>query len=178
MEFLGIVFTNFIDENLRRWREELELPVAIKRSFLSSYKWKKISSDIRSVDSFRSKLFAKVISWFNSFPLNKHGLRILSSVFSDRNVWPQGQRAEIRERIASKSLQTFRTKFYEIAGHVRRVKTVVTNHLGKMFRSRIHKAAKRNIPYRINSDKLTETSSSSFHKPFVTGVSNNLLTVI
>jgi len=62
-------------------------------------------------------------------------------VFSDRNIWPLGQRAEIRERIASEALQKMRIKFYEVAGHVGRVKTVVTNHLRKMFPSRIHKAA-------------------------------------
>jgi len=44
------------------------------------------------------------------------------------------ERAEIRERIASESLQKIRTKF----GGCRtwKVKTVVTNHLRKMFRSR------------------------------------------
>jgi len=40
-----------------------------------------------------------------------------------------------------------------------RVKTVVTNNLRKMFRSRIHMAAERNTAARINSDKLTETTS-------------------
>ena len=35
-------------------------------------------------------------------------------------------------------------KLYEVAGHVDRVKTVVTNHLRKMLRSRIHKAAECN----------------------------------
>ena len=55
-----------------------------------------------------------------------------SKCFSDGNVWPPGQRAETRERIASESLQKIRTKFYEVAGHVGRVKTVVTNHLHKM----------------------------------------------
>jgi len=42
------------------------------------------------------------------------------------------QRAETRERIASESLQKDRTKFYVVAGHVGRAKTVVTNHLRKM----------------------------------------------
>ena len=40
-----------------------------------------------------------------------------------------------------------------------RVKTVATNHIRKMFRSGIHKAAERNSAARINSDKLTETNS-------------------
>ena len=59
-----------------------------------------------------------------------------------------------------------------------RIKTVVTNHLRKMSRSRIHKAAERNTAAWINSDKLIQTNSQYFHKPFVTGTSNYLLTVI
>ena len=78
---------------------------------------------------------------------------------SDGNVWPPGQRAEIREEIASESLQKIRIKFYDVAGHVGRVKTVVTNHLRKMFRSRIHKAAECNTKAMINRDKLNETNS-------------------
>jgi len=58
--------------------------------------------------------------------------------FSDRNVWPLGQRSEIRKRIASESLQKIRTKFCEVAGRG---------------------AAERNIADRENSDKLTETNS-------------------
>ena len=56
----------------------------------------------------------------------------------------------LRERIASESLQKIRTKFYEVAGPVGRVKTVVTNHFRKMFRSRIHKEAEFNTTARIN----------------------------
>jgi len=41
-----------------------------------------------------------------------------SKWLTDRSVWTPGQRAEIRERIDSKSLQKIRTKFYEVAGHV------------------------------------------------------------
>jgi len=54
-----------------------------------------------------------------------------------------GKRAEIRKKnvIALESLQELRTNVYEVAGHVGRVKTAVTNHLRKMFLSRIHKAA-------------------------------------
>jgi len=59
-----------------------------------------------------------------------------------------------------------------------RVKSIVTYHLPKMFRSRIHKAAECNTAARINSDKLTETNSQCFHKPFATGASNNLLIII
>jgi len=59
-------------------------------------------------------------------------------------MFDPGQRAETRERIASESLQKIRKKFYEVAGHVGRVKIVVTNHLRKMFLSRIHKASERN----------------------------------
>jgi len=71
-----------------------------------------------------------------------------------------GQRAEIRERIASESSHRIRTKLYEVAGDVwLELKTVVTNHLRKMFRSRVHKAAERITAARMNSDKLTETNS-------------------
>jgi len=56
-------------------------------------------------------------------------------------------------------LRKIRTKFYEVAGHVGRVKTAITNQLGKMFRSRIHKAAERNRAAGTNSDKWTETNS-------------------
>ena len=86
MEFLGKVFTNVFLKNFSRmkrwWREELQLPVTIKRSFVTSYKWKThCLGDIGSFDSFRSKFFANVISRFKSFALNKYDLRILSSVF-------------------------------------------------------------------------------------------------
>jgi len=64
------------------------------------------------------------------------------------------------------------------AGHMGRVKTVVTNHLSKMFRSRIHKAAERNTAARLNTDKLSDTNSLYSHKLFATGASNNLLTII
>jgi len=56
----------------------------------------------------------------------------------------------MRERLASQSLRKIRKKFHEVAGHVGRVKNVVTNHLRKMFPSRIHKAAERNTAARIN----------------------------
>ena len=72
---------------------------------------------------------------------------------SDGNAWSPGQRAEICERIASESLLKIRTTFYEVARHLGRVKTVVTNHLRKMFRSRKHKAAECNTTARINWDK-------------------------
>jgi len=39
-------------------------------------------------------------------------------VFYDGNAWPPRQIAEIRERIASESLQKIRTKFYKVARHV------------------------------------------------------------
>jgi len=56
----------------------------------------------------------------------------------------------MRERIASESLQKIRKKFYEVAGHVARVKNIVTNQLRKMFPSRIPKAAECNTTARIN----------------------------
>jgi len=62
-------------------RRGLQPPVTIKWNFLSSCKWKNCSRDIGSFDSFRSKLFAKVISCFKSFLINEYDLRILSRVF-------------------------------------------------------------------------------------------------
>jgi len=46
------------------------------------------------------------------------------------------------------------------------VKTIVTNHSGKMFRSRVHKAAERNTAVRVDSDKLTETNSLTLSQTF------------
>jgi len=40
-------------------------------------------------------------------------------------------------------LKKIRAKFYELQGHMDRVKTAVKNHFRKMFRSRIHKSAER-----------------------------------
>jgi len=96
----------------------------------------------------------------------------------DGNVWPAAQRAAIRERIASESLQKIRTKFYEVAGHVGRVKTVVTNHLCKMFWSRIHKAAECNTTARINWDKWLKSIPNACTNLMLLGQSKNLLTVI
>ena len=52
---------------------------------------------------------------------------------SDGNVGTPEQRADVHERIISESLQKILAKFYEVVGHVGRVKTVVTNNLRKMF---------------------------------------------
>jgi len=84
MDFLGNVFTNSFLKNSRMkrwWREEWQLPETIKRSFLSSYKWKSCLSDIGSFDSFGSKVFVKVISRFESCSLNEYDLRYLPRVF-------------------------------------------------------------------------------------------------
>jgi len=70
-----------------------------------------------------------------------------------------GKRAEIRERIVSESSQNIRTNIHEVAGHVGRVKTVVTNRLRKMPPNRIYKAAERETAAKIKSDKLTENNS-------------------
>jgi len=84
MEFLGNVFTNLFLKNFSRmkrwWREELQLPVTINRSYVTIHE-KYCSSDTGSFDSFGSKFFAKVISYFKSFSPNGYDLRILSSVF-------------------------------------------------------------------------------------------------
>ena len=123
-------------ENLSRikrwWREELQLPVTIKRSFLTSYKWKKFSRDIGSFDSIRSEFFAKVISGLKSFSLNGYDLWIFSSVFL----------IEIFD-LLGKELKYAKNCFWIITENpsnfwccrtcVGWVKTVVTNHLRKMF---------------------------------------------
>jgi len=144
----------------RRWREELQLPATIKRNFLSTVAIndKNCSSDIRSFDSFRSKLFAKVISRFKSFLLNEYDLWILSSVLL-MEIFD----LRVKElKYAKNCFWIISENPYKIlwgAGHVGRVKTVVTNHLRKMFHSRIHMAAERNTAARIYWDKLTETNS-------------------
>jgi len=101
----------------RWWREKLQLPLTTKRSFLSSYKWKKLFERYRQLRLLPKQilcqnyfmfqiLFTKWIWFANSF-----------KCFIDKNIWPPGQRAEMRKRIASKSLQKIRTKFYEVAGY-------------------------------------------------------------
>jgi len=95
---------------------------------------KNCSSDIGSFDSFWSQFFAKVIPCFKTIFTKWIWFANYFKCFPDGNAWPPGQRAEIRERIASESLQKIRAKFYEVAGHVGRVQTVVMYHLRKMFR--------------------------------------------
>ena len=55
MEFLENVFTNFIFEKLLSHealrREELQLSVTIKRSFVTSYKWKKLVRAIQAAST-------------------------------------------------------------------------------------------------------------------------------
>ena len=60
----------------RSWREELQLPVTIKRSIVSrvATNEKTCSSDIGSLQSFRNKFFANVNSCFESFSLNEYDL--------------------------------------------------------------------------------------------------------
>jgi len=141
------------------WREELQLPATIKRSFLSSNKWQKLFERYRQLRLFPKHIICQ--SYFMFWIIFTEWIWFVNcfKFVSDRNVWPPRQRAEIRERIVSESLRKIRTKFYEVAGLVGRVKTEVTNHLRKIFRSRIHKAAECNTTARINWDKLTETNS-------------------
>ena len=157
--FSLISFLKHFSRMKRRWREELQLPVVIKRSFLSKYKWKKMFERYRQLRLLPKQILCQ--SYFTFLIIFTKWIWFVNSskCFSDGNIWLAGQRAETRERIASESLQKIRTKFYEVAGHVGRVETIVTNHLRKMFRSRIHKAAERNTAARINSDKLADTNS-------------------
>jgi len=140
------------------WREELQLPVTIKRSF-STYKWQKLFERYTQLWLFSKQIICQ--SYFMFWIIFTEWTWFVNcfKFVSDRNVWPPGQRAEIPERIVSESLRKIRTKLYEVAGPVGRVKTVVTNHLRKIFRSRIHKAAECNTTPRINWNKLTETNS-------------------
>jgi len=176
MAFLWNVFSNFIFENFsrmkRRWREKSQLPVAIKRSFLSSHKWKKLFEPCRELRLLSKQIICQSYITFQIISTQGY-LRALDipvftkwiwfansfKCFYDGNVWPPGQRAETCERIVSESLRKICTKFYGLAGHVDRVKTAVTNHLREMFRSHIHKVAQRNTAARINWDKLTEINS-------------------
>jgi len=141
------------------WREELQLPVTVKRSLISSYKWQKLFERYRQLRLFPKQIICQ--SYFMFWIIFTEWIWFVNcfKFVSDRNVWPLGQRAEIRERIVSESLRKIGTKSYEVAGPVGRVKTVVTNHLRKIFRIRIHKAAECNTTPRLNWDKLTETNS-------------------
>jgi len=143
---------------MKRWRrKELQLPVIIKRSFLSSYKWKKLFERHRQLRILPKQIFAEIISCFKSFSLNEYELRILSSVFLIEIFDLRGKELKYRKELL---LNHYRNPC-KILGCCRtcvgRVKTVVTNHLRKMFRSRIHKAAERNTAAsRIHADELTE----------------------
>jgi len=91
--FSLISFLKNFSRMKRRWREKLQLPVAIKRSFFSSYtvNEKNCSSDIGGFDSIRRKFFVKAISRFKSFSLNEYDLRILSSVFMMEMFYLRGK---------------------------------------------------------------------------------------
>jgi len=62
----------------------------------------------------------------------------------------RGKELKYAKEFVSESLLKIRATFYEVAGHLGRVKTVVTSHLHKMFRSRIHKTAECNTTARIH----------------------------
>jgi len=102
--FSLISFLKNVSRMKRSWREELQLPVTTKRSFLSrvAINEKTCSSDIGNFDSFGSKFFAKVISCFKSFSLNVCLANTkwiwFAKYFSRRNVWPPGHRHRWRNR--------------------------------------------------------------------------------
>ena len=141
------------------WREELQLPVTIKGTFLSSCKWQKLFERYTQLRLLPKQILCQ--SYFTFQTIFTNWILFVNSFkcVSEGNFWPPGQKAEIRERIASESLQKIRTKLYQGPGHVGRVKTLVTNHLRKMFRSRINKAAECNTTARKNWDKSAETNS-------------------
>jgi len=160
MKFLGNVFTNFIFEKFLS-HEALVTGRVTATSNNQTQLWQKLFERYRQLRLFPKQIicrsyftfkivFTNWICFVNSFKC------FLMEMFDLR---APGQRAEIRERIACWIITENRTKFYEVAGHVGRVKTVVTNHLRKMFRSCIHKAVEWNTTTRINWNKLTETNS-------------------
>ena len=63
------------------WREELQLPVTIKRSFVSSYEWQKLFERYRQLRLFPKQILCQIYSRFKSFSLIQYDLWILSSVF-------------------------------------------------------------------------------------------------
>ena len=105
---------------------------------------------VDSFDSFRSQFFVKVISCFKSCSLNEYDLRILSSVFLMEMFDLRGKELKYAKELL---LNHYRNPYKNWGSGtcVGRVKTVVTNHLRKMFPSRKHKAAERNTAARINS---------------------------
>ena len=121
MEFLENIFTNFIFEKLLSNEALVRERVTGTSNYqtrLCSYEWNKFLEGFRHLWLLPKQvlcqshfmfliIFTKWI-WFSNS----------SKCFFDINVWPTGQGAEIRERIASRSLQKIRTKFYEVAGHV------------------------------------------------------------
>jgi len=111
------------------WREELQLPVTIKRSILSSYKCQKLLQRYAQLWLVPNQIICQSYFTFQIIFTNWIWFVNSSKCVSDGNVWSPGQRTEIRERIASESLHKIRTKFYEVAGDMGWVKTVVTNHL-------------------------------------------------
>jgi len=110
-----------------KWPEELQLPITINHSFLSSYKWKKCSSDIRSFDSLR-KFFAKVISCFKSFSLNEYDLLILSSVFLIEMLDLWGKSWNTRKNCFWIITENSHEILWGCRTCVGRFKTAVTNH--------------------------------------------------
>jgi len=103
--FLLISYLKNFSRMKHWWREELQLPGTIKRSFISGYKWQKLF-----VRYTQLRLLLKQINYQSYFTFqiiftNWIWFVNSSKCVSDGNVWPPGQRAEICERIASESLQ-------------------------------------------------------------------------
>jgi len=165
MEFLGNVFTNFIFEKfllheaLATGRVTANSNNQTQLFKCSSYKWQKLFERYTQLRLFPKQIICQSYCTFQIIFTNWIWFVNSFKCVSDGNFCPPGEKAEIRERTASESLQKIRTKFYEVAGHVGRVKTVVANHIRKTFRSRINKAAECNTTARMNWDKLTETNS-------------------
>jgi len=121
--FSLISFLKNFSRMKRSWQEELQLPVTIKRSFLSrlccSYTWKKMFERYRQLRLLPKQILCQSHFMFQIIFTKRIWLANSFKCFSHRNVWPLRQRAEIRERIAFESLKKTRMKFYEVVGYVR-----------------------------------------------------------
>ena len=137
-EFLGNVFINFIFEKFISHKALVTGKVKAtsnnQRQFLRSYKGQKLFEWQLQLRLSPKQIFCQCYFTFQIIFVKWIWFVTSFKCVCDWNVWPPGQRVEIHERIASESLQKIRTKFYEVAGHVGRVRTVVTNHIRKMFR--------------------------------------------
>ena len=116
--FSLISFLKNFSRMKRWWRKELQLPATIKRSFLSSYKGKKLFERHRQLRLLPKQTLCQSYFTFQIIFTKQWRFSNSSKCFPDGNVWPPGQWPETREKVGAESLQKIRTKPYEVAGHV------------------------------------------------------------